>query len=61
MPTCLGCGKIMKELSREKVKQPGTNTNLNKVAFSCQSLSCQEKGVKKLFLMDGVMVIPVSK
>jgi hypothetical protein len=61
MPSCLGCGKALKELSRKKVKEPGTKNDLIKAAFSCPNPSCPEKGMKKFFLMNGMMVIPVSE
>lgn len=60
MPSCLGCGTAMKEVSRKAIKgkTPAGRTN-HKVLYQCQNGKCGEKGKPKGFLDDGMMVIPL--
>ncbi len=60
MPTCLGCGDELKEVSRKKVQQPGYKNKVLKVVYQCPKADCKEKGLKKNFLEEGGMVIPLN-
>jgi len=63
MPTCLGCGKEMKELSRKIIKgeMAGGGAPNYKAVYACGSGTCKEKGAKKSFLDDGMMFIPLPE
>ncbi len=61
MPSCLGCGKELAELSRKIIKGEvaGGGAPNYKAVYECKSGSCPEKGKKKSFLDDGMMFIPL--
>jgi hypothetical protein len=60
MPSCLGCGSEMKEISRKIIKGEVAAGKTNyKAVYSCQKDSCAQKGAKKSFLDDGLMFIPL--
>jgi hypothetical protein len=48
----------MEEISRKKMKQEARG-NLFKAVFCCSKDSCVQKGLKREFLDDGMMVIPL--
>jgi hypothetical protein len=56
MPSCLGCGEEMKQVSRKLAKG---EKSVYKAVYQCLKDSCKEKGVKKSFLDDGMMFIPL--
>lgn len=60
MPSCLGCGKDMTEVSRKIIKGEVSGNGANyKAVYNCKNADCKEKGVKKSFLDDGMMFIPL--
>ncbi len=60
MPSCLGCGKEMAEVSRKVIKGEGAKGRPNyKATYQCTNDACKEKGQKKGFLDDGLMFIPL--
>lgn len=60
MPSCLGCGNEMKEMSRKIIKGEKASGNPNyKAVYQCENKSCGQKGQKKSFLDDGMMFIPL--
>ena len=60
MPSCLGCGKDMKETSRKIIKGEVASGRPNfKAVYQCGNDACKEKGQKKSFLDDGLMFIPL--
>ena len=60
MPTCLGCGKEMAEVSRKIIKGEMAHGSPNyKAVYQCANASCQQKGQKRSFLDDGLMFIPL--
>jgi len=51
----------MTEVSRKVLKGKGSKGgNTFKVIYQCVNVSCKEKGQKRSFLDDGMMVIPLS-
>ena len=62
MPSCLGCGKDMVEVSRKIIKGEMAHGSPNyKVIYACENKSCGQKGAKKGFLDDGMMFIPLPE
>ena len=60
MPSCLGCGKDMAEISRKIFKGEVAHGSPNyKVVYQCKNDPCAQKGLKKRFLDDGLIVIPL--
>jgi hypothetical protein len=60
MPSCLGCGKEMQEVSRKAIKGKAAAVGTAyKALYQCENSTCREKGKKKGFLDDGRMVIPL--
>lgn len=60
MASCLGCGKEMAEISRKIIKEEVSGGRPDyKVVYQCKNNSCQSKGIKILFLDDGMMMIPL--
>ena len=60
MPSCLGCGKDLAEISRKIIKGEVAGGVPNyKAVYNCKNASCSEKGKKKSFLDDGMMFIPL--
>lgn len=60
MPSCLGCGKDMKEVSRKIIKGEVASGRPNyKAVYQCFNDACQQKGKKISFLDDGLMFIPL--
>jgi hypothetical protein len=60
MPSCLGCGDEMTQVSRKIIKGEMAAGHANyKAVYQCKSEKCAEKGVKKSFLDDGMMFIPL--
>jgi hypothetical protein len=56
MPSCLGCGDEMKQVSRKLAKGEKA---VYKAVYQCEKKDCKEKSVKKSFLDDGMMFIPL--
>jgi len=62
MPSCLGCGKEMAEISRKIIKGEVASGRTNfKVVYQCGNPACGEKGRQKGFLDDGLMFIPLPE
>ena len=63
MPTCLGCGNEMKEISRKIIKgeMAGGGAPNYKAVYQCVHGACKEKGEKRSFLDDGLMFIPLPE
>ena len=61
MPSCLGCGAEMREVSRKIIKgeMAGGGAPNYKAVYECANKSCGDKGTKKSFLDDGMMFIPL--
>lgn len=60
MPSCLGCGKELTEISRKIIKGEVAQGRPNyKAVYQCANPSCAEKGSKKSFLDDGLIFIPL--
>ena len=60
MPSCLGCGKDMKETSRKIIKGETAGAAPNyKAVYQCKNDACGQKGQKRSFLDDGMMFIPL--
>ena len=60
MPSCLGCGNEMKEVSRKIIKGEMANGTPNyKAVYQCSNEKCGQKGQKRSFLDDGLMFIPL--
>ncbi|HET9870779.1 MAG TPA: hypothetical protein VFR02_09835 [bacterium] len=60
MPSCLGCGGEMKQVSRKIIKGEQASGHANyKAVYQCGNEKCTEKGAKKSFLDDGMMLIPL--
>ena len=60
MPSCLGCGDEMKQISRKIIKGEAASGHTNyKAVYQCENQKCGEKGAKKSFLDDGMMFIPL--
>jgi hypothetical protein len=60
MASCLGCGKEMKEVSRKIIKGEVASGRPNyKAVYQCANDACAQKGQKRSFLDDGLMVIPL--
>ncbi len=60
MPACLGCGKDLAEISRKIIKGEVAHGSPNyKVLYQCQNGFCAKKGLKKGFLDDGLIIIPL--
>jgi len=62
MPSCLGCGKELVEISRKIIKGEIARPSPNyKVDYQCPNDSCGQKGKKKSFLDDGLIFIPLPE
>ena len=62
MPSCLGCGKELSEISRKIIKgEMAAGVTQYKAVYACQNHSCDEKGKKKSFLDDGLVFIPLPE
>jgi len=60
MPVCLGCGEELRETSRKIIKGELASGRPNfKAVFRCENMVCSEKGIKKGYLDDGLMLIPL--
>ena len=60
MPSCLGCGKDMKEMSRKIIKGEADHGSPNyKAVYQCKNDACAQKGQKRSYLDDGMMFIPL--
>jgi hypothetical protein len=60
MPSCLGCGEEMKQVSRKIIKGEVAAGGVNyKAVYQCEIESCDQKGLKRSFLDDGMMFIPL--
>jgi len=60
MPSCLGCGVEMKQVSRKIIKGEVAAGRVNyKAVYQCEIESCAQKGLKRSFLDDGMMFIPL--
>jgi hypothetical protein len=60
MPSCLGCGEGLVEISRKIIKGEVVSGKPNfKAVYKCENDSCAQKGLKKSFLDDGLLFIPL--
>jgi uncharacterized protein with PIN domain len=59
MPSCLGCGKNLVEMSRKAVKGGAESRPNFRVVYRCENDQCDQKKAKKSFLDDGLLFIPL--